>query len=472
MAAIFDPQRYQRRVGAVGTCCILVSFLFFAALGYWQVVRTDLASEQGNPRLLTDFTRPGRGRILDREGNVLAETTADGVRVYSDPSLAHVVGYLSARYGTQGAELAFNGVLSGSDAAGGIDDALNAEFERADPEGEDIRLTINRILQATAVEALAGRTGAVVAIDPRNGEILAMASNPTFDPNTLEENGEALLADESAPLLNRATQGLFPPGSTFKAVTALSALQNNVVKAETRVTCDGEIVIDGFPISCNNVPQGNGTYPFRNAFVFSVNAIFGDTGDKLGWERLLATARSLGFDSSIDFTTETSRSQVFNPGTQLSRTLLASTSFGQGELLATPLQMAVVAATIANGGVLASPHLGLDVVDAEGNSLRALESGDGTRVIDESVARTVADFMVGVVDAQQANGVALQGVKIGGKTGTAETGRGNTSHAWFIAFAPAENPTIAVAVIVEDGGQGGVVASPIAGALIRVALGR
>lgn len=466
----FDPQRYQRRVSAVATCCILVGFVFFAALGYWQVYRTDLASEEGNPRLLTDYTRPGRGRILDREGNVLAETSADGVRRYSDASLAHVVGYLSARYGTQGAELAFNDVLSGADGERSFSDALNAEFRREDPEGQDIRLTIDPLLQSVAVEAMAGRRGAVVALDPRNGEVLAMVSNPTFDPNGLEQQGEQLVNDDSAPLLNRATQGLFPPGSTFKTVTAISVLENNVVEADTTVTCPDEIVIDGFPISCSNVPQGIGTYPFRDAFVFSVNGIFGLVGDELGWERLLATARRLGFDSALDFTTETSRTQIFGEDSELTRPLLASTAFGQGELLATPLQMAVVASAVANGGILAQPHIGLDVVD-DGERVGGLESGEEQRVIDADVAATVRDMMVGVIDNQQANGVALEGVKIGGKTGTAETGSG-TSHAWFIAFAPAEAPTIAVAVVVEEGGQGGVVASPIAGALIRVALGR
>ncbi len=468
--ASFDPQRYQRRVSAVATCCILAGFLFFAALAYWQVFRTDLASDEGNPRILSDFSQPGRGRILDRDGNVLAQTSAEGVRTYSDPSLAHIVGYLSARYGTQGAELAFNGVLSGADGDRSFNDALNAEFRRADAEGQDIRLTIDPALQAVAVEALAGRRGAVVALDPKTGEVLAMVSNPTFDANTLEEKGAALVADESAPLLNRATQGLFPPGSTFKTITAISALENNVMKPDTSVTCPGEIVIDGFPIRCDNVPQGIGTYPFSNAFIFSVNGIFGQVGDTLGWERLLATARSLGFDSAITFTTETSRTQVFGDGTELSRALLASTAFGQGQMLATPLQMAVVAAAVANGGVIAAPHLGLDVVE-DGQSIRALETGDERRVMNTSVANTVRDMMVGVVDNSQANGVAIRGVKIGGKTGTAETGR-ETSHAWFIAFAPAEDPVIALAVIVEDGGQGGVVASPIAGTIIRAALGQ
>ncbi len=468
MSALFDVSRYQRRIGVAGAVTLLAGFGFFAVLAYWQVFRTDLAESSGNPRLLADFNRPGRGRILDRDGNVLVETTADGTRLYHNASLAHVLGYLSAQYGTQGVELAFNDILSGAKSGGSFSDALNDEFQRNDRKGNDVRLTIDPAIQAAAVEALAGRKGAVVAIDPVTGEILAMVSNPTFDPNTLEANGEAILADPDSPLLNRATQGLFPPGSTFKTVTAISALEHGTISAGTEVICPGEIVIDGFPISCNNVPQGTGTYPFRNAFVFSVNAIFAQVGDKLGWSNLLQTARKLGFEQQIAFTTETSTSLVHSDGADLGRTLLASTAFGQGELLATPLQMALVAAAVANNGMLVSPHLGLDSLE-DGRSLGPIEDVSTHRVIDDAVAATVRDMMVGVIDNNQANGVAIQGVKVGGKTGTAETDR-DTSHAWFIGFAPAGAAKIAVAVIVEDGGQGGVVAAPIAGAVIRAAL--
>lgn len=465
MSALFDVSRYQRRVATVGVVTLLAGFFFLAVMAYWQVFRTDLASSEGNPRLLADFNRPGRGSILDRDGNVLVETSGDGVRIYTDASLAHVLGYLSARYGTQGVELAFNDVLSGARTDGGFADALNAEFRREDRQGEDVRLTIDPAVQAVAVEALAGRKGAAIAIDPVTGEILAIVSNPTFDPNTLEADGEALLADPDAPLLNRATQGLYPPGSTFKTVTAIAALSHGTIKADTEVTCPGEIVIDGFPISCNNVPQGTGTYPFFNAFVFSVNAIFGQVGDRLGWPGLLETARALGFESAPEFTTATEASLVYQPGADLGRTLLASTAFGQGELLATPLQMALVAAAVANGGELATPHLGIESLK-DGRSTGRIEKAANRRMIDPGVAATVRDMMVGVVDNNQANGVAIPGVKVGGKTGTAETGRG-TSHAWFIGFAPADAPKVAVAVIVEDGGQGGVVAAPIAGAIMR-----
>ncbi|MCC7363385.1 MAG: hypothetical protein IT303_03355 [Dehalococcoidia bacterium] len=464
---MLSPGQFERRVGAVGTVAIVATFAFFGVLGYWSVFRTDLASKPNNPRVLQQFADPGRGSILDREGNVLAESQPDGTRRYTDASVAHAVGYIDARFGSQGAELAFNAHLAGEEAAS-WEGAFNAEFERQAQQGLDVRLTLDPAIQGAAARALGARKGAVIALDPRNGEVLAMVSVPTYDPGSLTDE---LQSDPDSPLLNRATQGNYPPGSTFKTVTAASALEHGAIRPDAQVTCPGEIVIDGFPISCSNVPQGVGTYPFSRAYAFSVNAIFAQVGVNLGWQALMETARKFGFESALDFTLDTAPTQVHGADSELSKVLLATTAFGQGELLATPLQMAVVASVVANGGVLARPHLGLAAYDGERRVVAPLESPSERRVLDQGVANTMRDLMVSVVDNGQANGVQIQGVKVAGKTGTAESGQG-TSHAWFIAFAPAEDPVIAVAVVVEDGGQGGVVASPIAGQVIQAALAR
>ena len=449
---------------------LLALIAIFGVLAYWQVWRSDLANDSRNPRVLAAFNNPARGRILDREGNELAASLPNGERHYTDASVAHLVGYIDARYGSQGAELVFNSRLSGQQASS-WEAAFAAEFRRANRPGLDVRLTIDPAVQRAAAAALGSRRGAVVALDPRNGEVLAMVSVPTYDPGGLAERGEALLKDPSAPLLNRATQGLYPPGSTFKTVTATSLLENNVITPETTVTCKDQVVIDGFPIRCDNVRQGPGTYPFKSAFTFSVNAIFAEQGVKLGWDRLLATARDFGFGSNLPFTLPTAETQVHSPESKLTKTLLASTAFGQGEILATPLQMAAAAAAIANGGVLVTPHLGLSALDGS-RVVEDLGTVGQRRVMSAEVARTMRDLMVSVVDNGQAAGVAMPGVKVGGKTGTAELSDNGTSHAWFIAFAPAENPVIAVAVVVERGGRGGEVASPIAGQVIKAALAR
>lgn len=463
------PGGFERRLNATGTTALLIGLVFFGALAYWQVFRVDLATADRNPRVLSAFYDPHRGRILDRDGNVLAESLGDGTRHYTDASTAHLVGYLDPRYGSQGIELAFNEVLSGA-APSGWAAAVRAEFDRGRRSGNDVVLTIDPRIQQAAAAALGSRNGAIVALDPRNGEVLAMVSVPTYDPGSLGSIGDQLFNDPGSPLLNRATQGLYPPGSTFKTVTATGILEKGVATPDTVVDCPGQIVIDGFPISCSNTSQGVGTYPFKHAFTFSVNAIFAQLGVKLGWTGLTDIARRYGFDSNLDFTLGTAKSQIHAPGSEATTTLLASTAFGQGELLATPMQMAVVAATIANGGVLARPHLTLDE-RSNGASLGPIERPESRRIISADLARTMNEFMVSVVANGQANGVSLPGVAVGGKTGTAEAGDG-TSHAWFIAFAPAEAPTIAVAVIVEHGGQGGVVASPLAGQVIRAALAK
>lgn len=469
IAPVIALNGFARRLSAIGTASLAVLLAFFCALAYWQVFRTDLAGDDRNPRVLSAFYDPGRGSILDRDGNILAETLGDGTRHYYDASTAHLVGYLDPRFGSQGVELAFHSVLSGAVPSGWAG-ALSAEFDRSRPKGSDVVLTIDSDVQAAAAIALGARSGAVVALDPRNGEVLAMVSVPTYDPGALAIHGDGLFADATSPLLNRATQGLYPPGSTFKTVTAAGILERGIATPETIVTCPGEIVIDGFPISCKNTPQGVGTYPFKSAFTFSVNAIFAQLGVKLGWAGLTDIARRFGFDSQIPFTLETAKSQIHGPDAETTTVLLATTAFGQGELLATPLQMAEIAAVVANGGTLAQPRLTLRE-QRDGRSLGSLEPAVSRRVISAELASILRELMVSVVQNGQAAGVNLPGVVVGGKTGTAEAGDG-TSHAWFIAFAPAEAPRIAVAVVVEHGGQGGSVASPIAGQVIRAALAR
>ncbi|MFN0093455.1 MAG: peptidoglycan D,D-transpeptidase FtsI family protein [Dehalococcoidia bacterium] len=452
------------RLARAGLGVLAVASILLAALTYWAVFRDDLSTEDGNPRLLARFSDPLRGRILARDGAVLAESAADGSRVVHDASYAHAIGYIDARYGSQGAELAFDGALSG-EQAGGWQGALDRELFRRRAPGADVTLTLDPALQRAAATALGARRGAGVALDPRTGEVLAMVSVPTYDPSALAEDGEALLADPSSPLLNRATQGLYPPGSTFKVVTAASLLEHRVVTLDTRVTCPGEIVIDGFPISCRNVAQGVGTYPFRDAFAFSVNAVFAQLGVTLGWERLEATARAFGFGGAPSFELETAAPRLRGEG-ERSEVLLATTAFGQGELLATPLQMALVAATVANGGVQPAPRLGFAVVG------RPVAPAARRKVLEPGIAEQLRSLMVAAVASGQAAGIAVPGVTVAGKTGTAETGIEGRSHAWFIGFAPADAPVVAVAVIVENGGRGGEVASPVAGAIFRAAMVR
>jgi peptidoglycan glycosyltransferase len=463
------PQQFQRRIGATGAVALLGILVFFGALVYWQVFRSDLANANGNPRILSAYNDPNRGSILDRDGNVLASSAADGTRKYNDADAAHVVGYLSARYGSEGAELAFNNLLTGQSGGSWLD-ALKAEFTRDSLHGLDVKLTLDPRIQAAAVAALGQRPGAVVALDPRNGQVLAMVSYPTYDPAAVLTDGESIFKDPSAPLLNRATSGLYPPGSTFKTVTASAALSDGVATPDTPLTCPGQLVFDGFPVVCTNAPQGVGTFPFSHFFAFSINAIFAKVGTELGWDRLLDMAHAYGFDSSLPFALDTAKTQVYAPGSDKTESLLASTAFGQGQILTTPLQMAVIAETIANGGVMEAPHIGLAALNGN-HVVENLDNHSSRRIISTQVANEIRDMMVAVVTNGQAD-VGVSGITVAGKTGTAETGVDGNSHAWFLAIAPAENPAIAIAVVVENGGHGGSVAAPVAGQIIQTALGK
>ncbi len=467
---MLTPGGLQQRLAHATTVTLAVVFVVFGALSYWQVFNGDLADRADNPRVAEAVRDPGRGRIIDRGGNVLAESRPDGTRVYLDAAFSHAVGYISPRYGAQGAELAFNSWLTG-EAGGSWEAAIEAEFRRQGRRGLDVALTIDPRVQTAAVQALGSRAGAVIALDPKSGEVLAMVSFPGFDANLVDEIGDELTEDELAPLLNRSAQGLYPPGSIFKTVTAVSVLENGVLQPDTQVTCPGELTFDGFVVRCDNVPQGIGTYPFKSAYTFSVNAIFGQAGVDTGWERLLATATRMGFGSAAPFPLESSPTSVVGPASELTQPLLASTAFGQGEILTTPLQMALVASAIANGGVLREPVIGFGAF-RDGTLVERFGPGPGRRVMSPEVAATMLDFMESVITAGQAAGVSIPGVRVGGKTGTAESGVEGLSHAWFIGVAPIDDPQVVVAVVVEFAGQGSRVAAPIAGDVMRAVLAR
>jgi penicillin-binding protein A len=441
----------QSRVLHTGFVFAFAFALLALGLGYWQVWRAEGLENRGdNPRVAEAARRFDRGWIISADGVVLAETNLEQARrVYALPSLAQTVGYASTRFGDTGLELAYNETLNGEEG-GDFLDFLEATFLPANAEGNDIVLTIDSNIQQAATTALAGRRGAAVVIDVQTGAILAMVSEPTFDANTLEDTFPQLTQSDQQPLLNRATQGVYPPGSTFKVVTAAAALDSGAIRPDTRVECRGEYVVQGFPIECEE--RGEGEYDFATAFGNSVNAIFAQVAvERLGWGTLTGYAQDFGFGSDLGFPIDASTSQLHGPNSGENDVLLASTGFGQGELLVTPLQMATVAATIANDGVRPTPYLVSEVRGKNGDVLERYQPDDAGRVVDSSVARVIAEIM-----AEYTPGEAVSG-----KTGTAETPSG-PDHSWFIAFGPTDNPRYAVAVIIENAGFGADAARPAA----------
>ena len=447
-------------------------------IGWVQGLRArDLAGHAGNPRVVEQFERQDRGAILAADGTMLARTERDDAgkrrRTYSMPSLVHTTGFLSVRYGRTGLEDVRDSALRGA-----LDDGPLAtiwrDVGRAGLAGDDLVLTIDPAVQAAAAEALGNRPGAVLAIDPRTGAIRAMVSAPWFDPNKIDEAGEALLIDQGRPLLNRAIQGQYPPGSTFKTVTAVAALDTGVYQAGQRFSCPpGKgYVVNGFVIACNNVPPAVGSrdYDFGHAFAYSVNANFGEIAVTTGAANLSRYARLFGFESAPEFELAVTPSRLTAAGGSFDDVLLANSGFGQGELSVTPLQMALVAAAVANGGNLPTPYLVEETRAPDGRVLARHTPRPSKRIMLPETAATLASFMTTAVAEGFGGQAAVPGVATGGKTGTAETGGNRQPHSWFIGFAPGPDPQIAVAVIVENGGPGGTVAAPIAGQVMKAAL--
>src|SRR5579885_1257055 len=442
-----------------------------AGLVYWQVFRANAAAnDPGNPRVAAAALPVDRGRMLDRNGTVLVESVLqpDGTRVrhYAQPSLAQTTGYVSTRFGVSGLEQAYNQYLSGSSGGDALDAAVDNLLHRSRP-GADLVLTIDAQLQQVAAQALGDRPGAVVALDPTTGAVLAMVSAPSYDPGTIDAQGDALLNDPDKPLLNRATQGLYPPGSTYKIVTATAALDSGKVKPTDRYRCVNGVVIQGFVINCENAPPGQTEWDFQTAFAFSINATFAQVAaNQLGSDLFLRYSRAFGMDAALPFDIETAESRTSHSGGGLDQVLLANSGFGQGQLQVTPLQMALIAATVANKGNLPRPYLVQQVRAADGGVIDAHTAENIRRVMSEQTSQTLTQFMLAAV--QEFGGAAgLLNQNIAGKTGTAETGTPGVADSWFVGFAPAQNPRIAVAVIVENGGPGSQAAAPIAGKVFQ-----
>jgi peptidoglycan glycosyltransferase len=451
-------------------------FVLTLGLAWWQVVRADqLANRAGNPRLAEAAVRAQRGTIYAADGTALgrSERGPDGRfrRIYSDPSLAQTLGYVSARYGVTGVEEALNDYLDGQRGRGLLAQ-IRQELARTPVRGNDVVLTIDPRVQQAAAVALGDRPGAVVALDPRSGAVLALVSSPGFDASAIDRDGEALLKDPRTPLLNRATQGQYPPGSTFKTVTAAAALESGTYAPDARFRCPSGFLVSGFVVACRGVPEGVQEYDFAHAYAWSINATFAEIAVRVGAPALVQTARRFGFESRIPFDIPLAPSRLLRPGSAFDPVLLASTGFGQGELAVTPLQMALVAAAVANDGVLMEPYLVQRVQRPDGTVLRERQPRALGQAVRPETAAVLRAFMVTAVREGFGGPAAVPGITVGGKTGTAETTTGRPTHAWFIGLAPAEQPRVAVAVIVEHGGQGSAVAAPIAQAVLRAALVR
>ncbi len=458
--------------------------------GWWQVADAQrLTIAPDNPAVIALARRTLRGPIVDRRGQWLAQSRRDAngeaLRTYRDDTISPVVGYASRLFGTSGLERAYNAQLLGlvgSDPLGGLTDKFNPT--RRDPLG--LQLALDLRLQRAAVKALGADAGAVVMLDPATGEVLALASTPTFDasaiadPDTAAEAFTALREDSTNPLLPRATLGRYVPGSVFKIVTAMAALDSRAVTPTTTFARQPAaeskgLLVNGFRIRDGHHPQtGDTPLDLTSATEASCNIWYALAGLETGGPALASTAAELGFGSPIPFDLPTAISRVTSgkgsaPGGFADDVELASASFGQGQTFVTPLQMALVAATVANDGVLMRPHL-VTALTGKGPGARSIDPEVWRRVIAGGDAQAIQVAMQraveGPIGRQFTSGAKVTGVPTAGKSGTAELGGSGEPHSWFIGFAPVENPKVAIAVLVEQGGRGGERAAPLAGTML------
>jgi penicillin-binding protein A len=449
---------------------------------YWSVFDAkSLKEEDVNARPLLEQQQIRRGRILAADGTVIAKSVAKGkgdalrfVRRYPEGKLyGHPIGYSFVRYGDSEFEQFHNDMLVGEDSEfSSILDELTGRRQ----EGDDIVTNIDPVAQRTALSDLeAAGFGAVVAIEPSTGAVKAMVSNKPYDPNRVpEEFGKLSTNGVERPLYDRATQGQYPPGSTFKVVTAAAGLESGVITPETTIVAPGSIDDEGHELA-NDFNEDFGPIALDTALTNSVNTWFGQLGQQLGNDKLFETMEKFGFNSTppIDLPEDqVEKSGVFEEGSLLTRkdpVDLARVAIGQERLLATPLQMAMVAAAIANGGKLMKPQIWNRVVDPDGRVTDRLDPSEYSQPISSQTAAELTTAMEGVVSEGTGTNAAISGVQVAGKTGTAETpgnescgGGEEENQAWFIGFAPAEDPKIAIAASVECTEQfGNDVAAPI-----------
>ncbi len=486
--------RQLRQLGAG----LLLCFLALLAMVSWVQV-FDAASLNGNTlnsrKIVRDFDQP-RGQIVSADGAVLARSVAapkaDGFerqRQYPEGDLfGHLTGYLNLNFGATGVESAYNDDLSGNPAAQDVK-TLRDLFV-SDPTPDDIRLTVRKDLQAQARTLLGNRKGSVVALDPRDGSILALWSYPSFDPNALVTHDapkaqtakDALEADPAHPLRARTWQERFFPGSTFKVVTgAIGVDSGKVTTASPAYPVSRGYKIDFTTQLLGNFGGGACGGTLLDILRFSCNSAFAEMGDKtLGASIMVSGAERFGFnqDSPLDlpgaarsvFPTDFPANQGNGP--------LARAALGQGDVQATPLEMAMIAGALGSGGVMMTPHVLGQVLDQKGDVVRTYTPRSWRTVVGADAAATMRTAMLGVVNTGTGTAARIAGVEVGGKTGTAQLGTTPPrSHAWFICFAgpPGQPPTVAVAVIVEgepgaSEQTGGRVAAPIAREMVRAAL--
>lgn len=462
----------------------LFTALFAVLIGnitYIQVIKaSEYQDMPSNNHTINKARFIKRGSIITADGLTLAESIqqADGTYARSYPNgnlAAHVVGYYSQQYGTMGIENTQNDTLTGSKDYSSWQNALNSLAGISEP-GNSVQLTIDSRIQRAAEQALAGRVGAIVALDPRSGAVLAWASAPTFDNTNIQAAIEAANASGGADtsMYDRATLALYTPGSTFKVLTLASALENGLATLDTIYDSPGRMEIGGADVVSIG-ERGHGKISLAKAFALSSNTVFGQVADGLGAEKLVATARAFGYGQQLGLDFTTAASVMPNPEEMTEWELAwagAGQPVGQGHTpgpQATVMQNALMAATIANNGIAMNPYVVSQILAPDGTVLKTTRGHSLGQAVGSGTAEQVKQAMLDVVQNGTGSAAAIAGVKVAGKTGTAETNNAN-ANSTFVGFAPYDTPTVAIAVVIEQNAKGEETAAAVGGQVLRAAL--
>lgn len=458
----------------------LICFIgLISYITYFEMVEgPKIVNNTYNRRLWVKRNEVLRGTIYDRNGKPLTKSSRVNQetqkREYTGGEIfAHALGYVDIKYGITGLEKKYDKELMDTDIEDNIKSLIKNKGKEQEKIGDSLKTTLDYDVQSKAYDLLGDNKGAVVALNPKTGEVLAMVSKPSFNPNNLQEIWQSINADKNIPLLNRATAGLYPPGSTFKTVTAVSALENMPSVRNRTFQDNGELRISDKYSLHNYEGETFGNIDFKNAYVHSSNVVFGTLGLELGNDKLKETAEKFYFNKYIPADGIPVEQSKFPTLKNYEKGSIAQTAIGQSSDLASPLQMALVSATIANSGTMMKPQLVKEVQTSKGVLVKSIQPESLGQIISTSTANTMRDFMKSVVQEGTGVNASVEGVDVCGKTGTADhqvNGKDATPHSWFIGFAPYDNPQVAVAVIVEDGGQGGKAAAGIASEVIRTSL--
>ncbi|WP_446897879.1 peptidoglycan D,D-transpeptidase FtsI family protein [Clostridium sp. LBM24168] len=454
----------------------LISYMTY----FEMLVGPNIVNSSYNRRMWIKRNEVLRGTIYDRNGNPLTKSepinSETQKREYTGGEIfSHVLGYVDEKYGITGLERKYDDELMATDVKDNLESLIKNKGKSVKKVGNGVKTTLDTTTQKKAYDLLGENRGSVVALNPKTGAVIAMVSKPSFDPNNLKDNWADINKNSSRPLLNRATAGLYPPGSTFKTVTAISALENiSGVRSKT-INDTGSVQIGSDYVLHNYNGEVLGSIDFEEAYAHSSNVYFGTLGMELGNDKLKKTAEEFYFNKSIPtdgIPVEPSHFPSLKP---YERGSIAQSAIGQSSDLASPLQMAVLVSTIANGGVMMKPHLVSSVITSKGNLVKTILPESAGQIISPDIANTMKSMMKSVVDYGTGTGASINGIEVSGKTGTADNqvmGANSPPHSWFIGFAPYEDPQIAIAVIVENGGQGGLIAASIASQVIASSLGK